>query len=75
MEEFENADSQMRNKILETSMGELYKLRPANSTFDKKQAKKVCIQAMYIVICLLIYLCFRKLESGSTTTTPPLIVK
>jgi hypothetical protein len=75
VEEFENADSQMRNKILETSMGELYKLRPANSTFDKKQAKKVCIQRMHISTHLLIYFPFRKSESGSITTTQPLIVE
>ena len=36
--------------------GELYKLRPAHSAFDKKQAKKVCIQMVHIVTCLLIYI-------------------
>jgi hypothetical protein len=40
--EFEEADTQMRNRILEKAMGGLYKLRPGNSLFDKKEAKQVC---------------------------------
>lgn len=42
MGEFEQADTQMRNNILEKAMGELYRLRPSNSVFDKKQAKQAC---------------------------------
>jgi hypothetical protein len=37
MNEFEQGDTPMRNKIIERAMGELYKLWPGNSSFDKKQ--------------------------------------
>ena len=42
MDEFENADTQTRDNILEKAMGELYKLRPGNTAFNKKEAKQVC---------------------------------
>jgi len=42
MDEFEQADTQMRNNILEKVMGEIYRLRPGNTRFDKKQAKQAC---------------------------------
>ncbi|KAH9016363.1 hypothetical protein EDB84DRAFT_1567258 [Lactarius hengduanensis] len=40
MDEFEEADTQMRNKILEKAMGEIYKRQPGNSQFNKKEAKQ-----------------------------------
>ena len=43
MDEFEEADTQMRNKILEKAMGEVYKRQPGNSQFNKKEAKQVFI--------------------------------
>jgi hypothetical protein len=46
MDEFERADKQMRNNILEKVMGELYRPRPGNSTFEKKEAKQACIQTI-----------------------------
>jgi hypothetical protein len=43
MDDFEQADTQTRSNILEKAMGEMYRLRPENSVFDKKEAKQVCI--------------------------------
>jgi hypothetical protein len=54
IDEFEKADTQTRNNILEKVMGELYRLRPDNSVFDKKEAKQACIQSIHICICVLI---------------------
>ncbi|KAI9434984.1 hypothetical protein H4582DRAFT_2059865 [Lactarius indigo] len=39
VEEFQKADTEIRKTILEKAMGELYTLRPPNSTFNKKVAK------------------------------------
>ncbi|KAH9015700.1 hypothetical protein EDB85DRAFT_2156481 [Lactarius pseudohatsudake] len=39
VEEFQKADTDTRKTILEKAMGELYTLRPPNSTFNKKVAK------------------------------------
>jgi hypothetical protein len=75
MEEFEQSDTQMRNKILEKAMGEIYRLRPGNSAFDKKDAKQVCLRTLQICVGLLIDMHSRKSESGSTITTLPLIVR
>jgi hypothetical protein len=46
--EFQEADTETRNKILEKSMGELYELRPRNSPFDKKDIKQACDSIIYI---------------------------
>ncbi|KAI9439083.1 hypothetical protein H4582DRAFT_2075741 [Lactarius indigo] len=40
MDDFEQADTQMRKNILEKAMGELYRRQPANSVFDKKDARQ-----------------------------------
>ncbi|KAH9032407.1 hypothetical protein EDB83DRAFT_2319161 [Lactarius deliciosus] len=40
LEDFEKADTQTRNRILEKAMGDVYRLRPANSAFNKKDAKQ-----------------------------------
>ncbi|KAH9009513.1 hypothetical protein EDB83DRAFT_2322736 [Lactarius deliciosus] len=40
LEDFEKADTQTWNRILEKAMGDVYHLRPANSAFNKKDAKQ-----------------------------------
>jgi hypothetical protein len=42
LEEFQEADTSLRNNIIEKAMAELYQLRPANTPFNKKEASKVC---------------------------------
>jgi hypothetical protein len=42
LEEFQEADTSLRNKIIERAMAALYQLRPANTPFNKKEASKVC---------------------------------
>ncbi len=66
---FERANTQTRNTILEKLMGELYRLRSGDSTFDKKEAKKACIWTVLVYICTLMETYARKSESGSTITT------
>ena len=39
--EFQEADTETRNRILEKAMGELYMLHTGNSPFDKKDIKQV----------------------------------
>lgn len=41
VQEFQNADTDSRKKILGKVTGELYALRPPNSVFDKKEAMLV----------------------------------
>jgi hypothetical protein len=74
MDEFEQADTQMRNNILEKVMGEIYRLRPGNTRFDKKQAKQACTHMWYIYTCMLTEAHGRKSKSGSIITTLLLIV-
>ncbi|KAH9047244.1 hypothetical protein EDB84DRAFT_1435042 [Lactarius hengduanensis] len=40
LEEFQEADTALRTKIIEKAMGRLYRLRSINTTFDKKDASK-----------------------------------
>jgi hypothetical protein len=47
LEEFQEADSSLRTKIIEKAMGELYQLRPVSTPFDKKEASKVCCIHMH----------------------------
>ena len=49
LEEFQEADSSLRTKIIEKAMAELYLLRPDNTPFDKKEASKVC--RIYVHSC------------------------
>jgi hypothetical protein len=42
LENFQNSNTETRNKILGKAAGELYALRPPNSAFDKKEAMQVC---------------------------------
>lgn len=46
--DFQEADTETRNRILEKAMGELYKLRPGNSPFDKKDIKQVSDPSTHI---------------------------
>src|SRR6266571_3848984 len=41
VEEFEQADTQLRKKILERAMGDIYRLRPGNSAFNKEEATQL----------------------------------
>jgi hypothetical protein len=47
LEEFQEADTSLRSKIIEKAMADLYRLRPANTPFDKKEASKVCCMCIY----------------------------
>src|ERR1700733_6771373 len=49
LEEFQEADSSLRTKIIQKAMAELYLLRPENTPFDKKEASKVC--RIYVYLC------------------------
>ena len=62
IDEFEQADTQMRSKILEKVMGALYRLRPGNSMFDKKEAKQACIVIMHMCIGFLTESYFQKIQ-------------
>jgi hypothetical protein len=74
MDEFEQADTQMRNNIVEKVMGELYQFWPGNSGFDKKEAKQACILTLHMCSLALTVTDARKSKSGSTTATLLLIV-
>jgi hypothetical protein len=74
LDEFEQADTPMRNNILEKVMGEIYRLRPGNTGFDKKEAKQASIHRLYSYICILTEAYARKSKSGSIIITPLLIV-
>jgi hypothetical protein len=69
IEDFHNANTETRNKLLEKVMGELYSLWPPNSAFDKKEAKKVCFLKMHPWICSQTAYLSRKSGRGFTTTT------
>ena len=75
VEEFEQADTQLRKKILERAMGDIYRLRPGNSAFNKEEARMVFFRTMHVCIGLLIGIDCRKSESGSTTTILHLIAR
>ncbi len=75
VEEFEQADTQLRKKILERAMGDIYRIQPGNSAFNKEEARTVFIWTMHICIGLLIGIDCRKSESGSTTTILHLIAR
>jgi hypothetical protein len=51
LEEFQAADTVDRTILIDRIMGELYRLRPVDSPFDKKDAKLVCYSSS-IVQCL-----------------------
>jgi hypothetical protein len=69
LEGFQEADTSARTQLLDRIMGELYRLRPINSPFDKKDAKKVWY-SFYIVqgVCGLT-LSYRKFRSGFIIAT------
>lgn len=55
LDEFQEADTTLRTRIIEKAMGELYQLRPVSMHFDKKEASKVCRMSMNRCICTLLY--------------------
>ena len=67
LEEFQEADTSLRTRIIEKAMAELYRLRPSNVSFDKKEASKV--SSIHILMALSLILHLRKYRSGSITTT------
>ena len=42
LDEFDNSNTAAKRKILEKAMGDLYRLRPNDFIFDKREAKEVC---------------------------------
>lgn len=65
--DFQKAETEVRKKILEQAMGEIYALHPLASAFDKKEAKQVCGPELHECFAD-VSLCTRKSEHGSTTT-------
>jgi hypothetical protein len=50
LDEFQDADTDLRTKIVDTVMGKLYVLRPDNTPFDKGEARKVCLISLYVIL-------------------------
>ena len=48
LDEFDESNTAAKRKILEKAMGDLYRLRPNDFIFDKREAKEVCITAVNI---------------------------
>jgi len=69
LEEFQAADTVDRTILIDRIMGELYRLRPVDSPFDKKDAKLVCYSSSIVQSACSLILCYRKLISGSIITT------
>lgn len=68
LDEWKDANTQARRTIYEKSMGDIYKLRPGNSAFNKKDAKEVFVLITCLHVCVSIKLSLRKYGSGSTIT-------
>jgi hypothetical protein len=69
LEEFQKGDTPARTQLIERAMGELYRLRPVHTPFDKLDAKKVWTSNANVQsACSLIVHC-RKYRSGSIITT------
>lgn len=43
LDEFDESNTAAKRKILEKAMGDLYRLRPNDFIFDKREAKEVCV--------------------------------
>jgi len=71
LQEFQNADTDTRKKILGKVIGELYALRPPKAVFDKKDAMLVRIPVIPIRHTLRIT--YRKSGHGSITVMIALI--
>jgi hypothetical protein len=69
LDESQHADTQMRTRILEKAMGDIYRQRPGNSRFDKKDAKQVSVLGMHISIPYSYV--HQKSRNGFTTTREP----
>ena len=72
LEEFQAGDTSVRTQLIDRIMGELYRLCPVNSPFDKMEAKKVSYLSTILQSACSLTLCYRKFRSGSiiTTVTP-----
>lgn len=68
LDEWKSANMQARRTIYEKSMGEIYKLRPGNSAFSKRDAKEVFVLLTRLRVCVSIEPSLRKYGSGSTIT-------
>ena len=71
--EFQNGDTDTRNKVLGKAVGELYALRPPNTVFDKKFAMRVRVPIIPIGHTLKCN--YRKSERGSITIMIALIAR
>ena len=58
LEEFQEADTSLRTRLIEKAMAELYQLRPSNASFDKKEASKV-----YSIQIIMAYSLFHTAEN------------
>jgi hypothetical protein len=48
VDEFQEADADVRNTIIAAAMAELYELRPADEPFNKLEVKAVCLSIHWI---------------------------
>lgn len=67
LQEFQQADTGIRTRMIEKVMAELYLLRAPNTPFDKMDASKVC--GIHSSMIQLLTLCSRKYRNGSITIT------
>src|ERR1700744_1504117 len=55
LDEFQRAETHARSTILEKAMGDIYRQRPGDRQFDKKEAKLVSIFRMHIRMTYLMH--------------------
>ena len=60
LEEFRNSNTQEKRRLMEKAMGDLYRLRHDDFTFDKRDAKEVSTVIVDICVYLLRDICSRK---------------
>lgn len=48
LDEFQEANTNLRTIVIERAMAQLYELRPVSAPFDKKDAKKVCFHCVHV---------------------------
>jgi hypothetical protein len=65
IEEFNGGDISSRTALYDKIMGELYRLRPVNTPFDKKDARVVWHSYSMVQSACVLILCYRKYKSGS----------
>ena len=52
LQEFQEADTSLRVKIIEKTMAELYMLQPEDTPFEKKEVREVCFMSVYALAYL-----------------------